>query len=203
MTETADKRIGPGGSPIVYQETLRPSWSMWLMVLLAAALGWLTLAPLSIGWGVVSGVIVAAIAAFALFASSSDITVTTTHVQVGRATIGREHVGKVTGYVGDDAFAQRGHKLHGLAYLHLRSWIKPVVRIQIEDPQDRTPYWLTSSRHPEELTSALGGSMYVSEDDLQIDDEDIPQWLIEAERQRLEAEQAEENHEQPNDNGTR
>lgn len=202
MTENADIRIGPGGSPIVYQETLRPSWSMRLLVLLAAALGWLTLAPLSIGWGVVSGVIVAGIAAFGLFASSSDVTVTTTHVQVGRATIGREHIGTVMGYVGDEAFAQRGRKLHGLAYLHLRSWIKPVVRIQIEDPQDRTPYWLTSTRNPEELVSALGGSMYVVED-TQADDEDIPEWLIEAERQRLEAEQAEENREQPNDNGVR
>lgn len=202
MTENADIRIGPGGSPIVYQETLRPSWSMWLLVLLAAALGWLTLAPLSIGWGVVAGVIVAAIAVFGLLASSTDITVTTTHVQVGRATIGREHIGEVTGYLGDEAFAQRGRKLHGLAYLHLRSWIKPVVRIQIEDPQDRTPYWLTSTRRPEDLVSVLGGSMHVVEDD-QIDDEDIPEWLIEAERQRLEAEQAEDNREQPNGNGVR
>src|SRR5699024_10520594 len=161
------------------------SWSMWLLVLLAAALGWLTLAPLSIGWGIVSGVIVAGIAAFGLIASSSDVTVTTTHLQVGRATIEREHVGAVIGYVGDDAFAQRGRKLHGLAYLHLRSWIKPVVRIQIEDAQDRTPYWLTSTRNPEELVSVLGGSMHVV-DATQTDDEDIPEWLIEAERQRLE-----------------
>jgi hypothetical protein len=44
--------------------------------------------------------------------------------------------------------------------------------------------------------------MHVVEDD-QIDDEDIPEWLIEAERQRLEAEQAEDNREQPNGNGVR
>lgn len=202
MTENADKRIGPGGSPIVYQETLRPSWSMWLLVLLAAALGWLTLAPLSMGWGVVSGAIVAGIAVFGLVASSTDITVTTTHVQVGRATIGRDQVGTVTGYTGDEAFAQRGRKLHGLAYLHLRSWIKPVVRIQIEDPQDRTPYWLTSTRRPEELVAVLGGSMDVVAE-AEFEDKDIPEWLIEAERQRLEDEQAEENREQPNDNGIR
>lgn len=198
MTVNADKRIGPGGSPIVYQETLRPSWSMWLMVLIAGVLGWLTLAPLSAGWGIASGALVAGIATFALISSSTDITVTTTHIQVGRATIERAHLGSVTGYLGDDAFQQRGRKLHGLAYLHLRSWIKPVVRIQIEDPQDRTPYWLTSTRRPHELVAALNGSMFISEESEDADEEDIPQWLIEAERKQLEAEQAEARHEQQN-----
>ena len=196
MTDYADKQIGPGGSPVVYQETLRPTWSMWLMVVIAAALGWLTLAPLSAAWGIASGILVAAVAVFGLLASQSDITVTTTHLQVGRATIEREHVGEVTGYVGDAAFQQRGQKLHGLAYLHLRSWIKPVVRIQIEDRQDRTPYWLTSTAHPEELVEALGGLMQVDEHDTEADDADVPQWLIDAERAQLEAEQAHDQREQ-------
>ncbi len=196
MTDYADKQIGPGGSPVVYQETLRPTWSMWLMVVIAAALGWLTLAPLSAAWGIASGILVAAVAVFGLLASQSDITVTTTHLQVGRATIEREHVGEVTGYVGDAAFQQRGQKLHGLAYLHLRSWIKPVVRIQIEDRQDRTPYWLTSTAHPEELVEALGGLMQVGEQDTEADDADVPQWLIDAERAQLEAEQAHDQREQ-------
>lgn len=196
MTDYADKQIGPGGSPVVYQETLRPTWSMWLMVVIAAALGWLTLAPLSAAWGIASGILVAAVAVFGLLASQSDITVTTTHLQVGRATIEREHVGEVTGYVGDAAFQQRGQKLHGLAYLHLRSWIKPVVRIQIEDRQDRTPYWLTSTAHPEELVEALGGLMQVEEQDTEADDADVPQWLIDAERAQLEAEQVHDQREQ-------
>lgn len=191
MTVNAEGQIGPGGSPIVYEETLKPAWPMWLMVLLAAGIGWLTLAPFGTGWGIGSGLVVAAVAVFALLASRTDITVTTTHLQVGRATIEREHVGAVTGYRGDDAFEQRGRKLHGLAYQHLRSWIKPVVRMQIEDPQDRTPYWLTSTSHPEELTNVLGGSMHVSEDIEETDDEDIPQWLIDAEREQLEAEKTE------------
>lgn len=195
MTVNADKQIGPGGSPVVFHETLRPTWSMWLMVLIAAALGWLTLAPLSMGWGVVSGLIVAGIAVFGLLSSTSDITVTETHIQVGRATIQRELIGSVTGYLGDDAFQQRGPKLHGLAYLNLRSWIKPVVRIQIEDPQDRTPYWLTSTNHAEELVAILGGSMYDSKDELgHADEDEIPQWLIDAERRKLEAEQNGEPH---------
>jgi hypothetical protein len=42
-----------------------------------------------------------------------------------------------------------------LAFLCIRGWIDPVVRIEITDPADRTPYWLTSTRRPEELLAAL------------------------------------------------
>lgn len=190
MTEHDEKPMGPGGSPVLYHEKLRPTWPMWLMVLLAAGIGWLTLAPFGMGWGIASGLVVAGVAVFALMSSTTDITVSATHVQVGRATIESQHIGTVTGFRGDDAFQQRGPKLHGLAYLHLRSWIKPVVRIQIEDRQDRTPYWLTSTKHPEELADVLGGSMYVSAEPDATDEEDIPQWLIDAEREQLDAETA-------------
>ncbi len=37
----------------------------------------------------------------------------------------------------------------------IRGWIDPVVRIEITDPADRTPYWLASTRHPDELVAAL------------------------------------------------
>jgi Protein of unknown function (DUF3093) len=33
--------------------------------------------------------------------------------------------------------------------------VDPVVRIEITDPSDRTPYWLTSTRNPDRLLAAL------------------------------------------------
>ena len=86
-------------------------------------------------------------------------------------------------------------------------WLTYIFRTKTSGPHSnrrygRTPYWLTSTRNPEELVSVLGGSMHVV-DATQTDDEDIPEWLIEAERQRLEAEQAEDNRKQQNDNGLR
>ncbi|HEY4616030.1 MAG TPA: DUF3093 family protein, partial [Citricoccus sp.] len=32
------------------------------------------------------------------------------------------------------------------------------------DARDRTPYWLTSTRHPERLVAVLGGGMAREED---------------------------------------
>ena len=74
---------------------------------------------------------------------------------VGRATIERRFVGAVDAFRKEEATAERGTRLNGLAYLCIRGWIDPVVKIQITDPSDQTPYWLTSSRHPDKLTAAL------------------------------------------------
>jgi hypothetical protein len=92
-----------------------------------------------------------------LVLSTPAITVTPDALTVGRATIERRFVGSVQPFRAKEATAERGTRLNGLAYLCIRGWIDPVVRIEITDPSDRTPYWLTSTRRPEELTAALSG----------------------------------------------
>ncbi len=151
-TTTAD-------SAVLYEERLRPSIWIWLIAVMVSSLSVLVFVPIGIEVGLIAAVVVFAIIALLLTVSTPRIVVTGDHLQVGRAGIERRHVGQVTGYRGDDATHQRGPALHGLAFLCLRGWIDPVVRIQIEDRQDRTPYWLTSTRNPEELARALGGSM--------------------------------------------
>ena len=37
-----------------------------------------------------------------------------------------------------------------------RAWIGPVVRIEVTDPDDPTPYWVLSVRDPEAFLRALG-----------------------------------------------
>ena len=85
----------------------------------------------------------------------SPITVSGTNLRVGRASIERKFVGTVESFRGAEATAERGPRLNGLAFMCFRGWIDPVVKIQITDPADRTPYWLTSSRRPEQLVAAL------------------------------------------------
>lgn len=37
----------------------------------------------------------------------------------------------------------------------VRGWIDAAVQVRVDDPADCTPYWLLSSRHPEQLADAL------------------------------------------------
>lgn len=53
--------------------------------------------------------------------------------------------------------AAMGRQLDPEAYVVHRSFIATMVIVVLDDPADPTPYWLVSSRHPEQLTDLLPG----------------------------------------------
>ncbi|MCB1279909.1 MAG: DUF3093 domain-containing protein, partial [Salinibacterium sp.] len=63
--------------------------------------------------------------------------------------------GSATPFRGREATLERGRNLDARAWLLIRGWVGPVVKVENTDPDDPTPYWLVSSRKPEELASAL------------------------------------------------
>jgi hypothetical protein len=143
------------GAPAIFRERLWPTVWVWVIVAGLSGAGILMFAPISMSAGYVAGAVLFAIMATLLVLSTPTITVTADSLTVGRATIQRRFIGDVQAFRTKDATAERGTRLNGLAFLCIRGWIDPVVRIEITDPSDRTPYWLTSSRRPEELTKAL------------------------------------------------
>ncbi len=52
----------------------------------------------------------------------------------------------------------RGPLAEPRAFLATRSWLTSSVRVQIEDPDDDTPYWLISTRRPQVLAQALSAA---------------------------------------------
>ena len=44
---------------------------------------------------------------------------------------------------------------HPLAFILQRPFLGPAVQIVLDDPQDPTPFWVISTRHPVELATAL------------------------------------------------
>lgn len=143
------------GTPAVFQERLWPNLWMWIIAAGISGAGILVFAPISLPAGYTAAGVLFTIMAVLLVLSTPTIVVTRDALTVGRATIERRFVGDVEAFRGKDATAERGTRLNGLAYLCIRGWIDPVVRIGITDPSDRTPYWLASSRRPEELAAAL------------------------------------------------
>jgi hypothetical protein len=41
------------------------------------------------------------------------------------------------------------------AFVVQRAWAPGAVYLRLDDPDDRTPYWLVSTRHPQRLAAAL------------------------------------------------
>lgn len=77
-------------------------------------------------------------------------------LQVGAAVVPLRHTGRVE--IVHKAAKQEalGPELDPTAYLMHRGWIRSLVRVELTDPDDPTPYWIFSVRHPEQLLTALG-----------------------------------------------
>jgi len=143
------------GAAVIYREKLWPNVWIWIIAAGVAGAGILMFAPISAAAGFTAAAVLFVIMAVLLILSTPAIVVTDESLTVGRASIERRFVGAVEGFRGAEATAERGVRLNALAYLCIRGWIDPVVKIGITDASDQTPYWLTSTRHPDELTAAL------------------------------------------------
>lgn len=153
----ADEAPTTQSESVIYQERLWPAPWVWIVVLGVSVAAIFVFAPINLTAGYIAAVVLAIILTVLLVLSTPRITVTDSTLQVGRATIERHFVGSVEAFEGDAATQQRGPQLNATAYLCIRGWISPVVRIEITDEADRTPYWLTSTRHPKKLVAALAG----------------------------------------------
>lgn len=138
-----------------YRERLWPAWWMYLATALVIPASLLVFLPISQIAGVIVAVILYSAIVVVLLATSPVIEVTDGMLRVGRARIERSFVGSVTAHEKTDAVAERGTRLDARAYLVLRGWISGVVRIEIADDDDPTPYWLVSTKRPEELADIL------------------------------------------------
>jgi hypothetical protein len=75
--------------------------------------------------------------------------------RAGRAHIGAEHLGEVETLDAGQTRRIAGQDADARAYLLLRPYLKRAVKVEITDPADPAPYWLVSTRRPEELAQAL------------------------------------------------
>lgn len=141
--------------PGSYRERLWPAWWVFLATALVIPASLLVFLPISETAGYVTAAVLYGAIVAALLATAPVIEVDDRMLRVGRARIERTFVGAVTAHTGSDAFAERGTRLDARAWLLLRPWLSGVVRVELADPGDPTPYWLVSTRRPAALAAAL------------------------------------------------
>lgn len=137
-----------------YSKKLSPAWWMVVALFLFVPTTALIFLPLSVPLGLSVG--------FALWLGSSGvlwlfaptIAVDSQYVRAGRAAIEHRFVTGMEIYRGREATEQRGTLLDARAWLVIRGWVDPVVKITVQDDLDPTPYWLVSAKNPEEFVSA-------------------------------------------------
>ena len=146
-----------------YAERLSVPLRWWVQGTMLVASLWLAtvvaLPPVA-AW-LVTGTALALLAGLLLSYGSARIEVGDGTLRAGRARIDVHHVGAATPLDPEAARRLAGVEADARAYLLLRPYLKRAVRVEITDPADPAPYWLLSSRRPDELSAALtrsGGS---------------------------------------------
>lgn len=130
---------------------------MWIYVatgfLIPACL--LVFAPIDFLVGVITAIVLYGGAIGALVLTAPAIEVAGGELRAGAARIPVRLLGAAEALRGDAATRARGVDLDARAWLVIRGWVQPVLRVAVDDPDDPSPYWLVSTRRPEELAAAL------------------------------------------------
>lgn len=140
-----------------YRESMRTPWWWYVVALFIAALlaaefhvagfhltDWIpfgTMLPLSV-------LMVWWLGHSRLEISNSELRVRGAHLPLqyvsGAIALDAATLRRVVGREGDPA-----------AFLSIRPWIGPGVQLWLDDPEDPTPYWIVSTRHPQRVVETL------------------------------------------------
>jgi hypothetical protein len=140
-----------------YSERLGVPLRWWVQGTMLVATLWLAVVvalPPVAAWIITA--IAMAVLALGLWAyGAARITVDAGSFRAGRAHIAATHLGAVTPLDPGETRRIAGVDADARAYLVLRPYLKRAVKVEITDPADPAPYWLVSTRRPEELVRAL------------------------------------------------
>ena len=140
---------------VIYRERVTPKWTSFLPLTLILPTFWLTFAPINAFAGFFSGVLVSLATLVLMAVNSPVIEVSEQQLRVGKAKIPMKFVGKATLAPSGSRFSERVPNLDPRAYLALQNSQKGLIKLEISDKSDPTPYWVFSSKDPQSVIAAL------------------------------------------------
>lgn len=147
-----------------YRERLSAPPTWWAGCLVNAAIfGWIVLVATTRAAAAVTFavVLVASVAAVARYGSVVVVR-DATGLRVGRAFLEAAHLGPAEALHRDDYRRRLGVEADARAYLVTRPYLDRGVLVRVTDPGDPVPYWLVSSRRPDEFAAAVNTAVTTS-----------------------------------------
>ncbi|WP_345267063.1 DUF3093 domain-containing protein [Nocardioides nanhaiensis] len=142
---------------LLHRERLGVPLRWWVQGTMLVASLWLALVvatPPVVAYGVTLVALLLLAAALISF-GSARIEVAHDELRAGRARIEARHLGRAHALDAEQTGRVAGREADARAFLLLRPYLPRAVRVEITDPADPAPYWLLSTRHPEDLARAL------------------------------------------------
>jgi hypothetical protein len=159
MPATDPVAAGTGQFAAVYRERLHVPLRWWVQATMFLATFWLALTVAMPGWLAWSASAALLLGVYGIFAwlGAPEIEVRDGVLHAGDARIALSRIGAVEALDKDAARRVHGVEADARAFLLTRPYVARAVKGVVEDPDDPTPYWLLSSRHPRQLAAALRG----------------------------------------------
>ncbi|WP_396291114.1 DUF3093 domain-containing protein [Curtobacterium sp. KT1] len=139
----------------MYRERLWAPPALYLATALVIPATLLVFLPISVLAGVLVAIGMELGVLVLLWALAPTIEVTESEFRAGKAHLPRALVGTVEAFEGAEATTQRGPKLDARAWTLFRGYVRGVVKVEVRDDADPTPYWLVSVRQPTKVVEAL------------------------------------------------
>ena len=144
-------------SPPEYDERLGVPLRWWVQGTMLVATLWLAVVvalPGVIAW-TVTAVAMSLLALAFLSYGSARVSVRDGVLTVGRAHIDAALLGPAEALDAEATRRTAGRDADARAFLLLRPYLKRAVKVAVADPADPAPYWLVSTRHPDQLARTL------------------------------------------------
>jgi hypothetical protein len=143
------------GTETLYRERLLPGLSFYLATMFVPIALYLVALAFS-GDFALAALIISELAIILLsFVFAPVIYLSQQDLRVGTAVIPVAELGEAFVIEGAEGFQERGQKLNPRAYIKFQIGVRGLAKVEIQDPNDPTPYWLFSTRKPEQLVAAL------------------------------------------------
>jgi hypothetical protein len=139
----------------LYREWQYPRAASFLPVLLFVPAVWLVGAPLQTDAGLYVGIVLALLTSALKLKAAKSIEVNQDNLILGDAVLPRKVLGSITKIEKEDQFFERGAGLDSRAFVFLKYGLPEMVKIEVADAKDPTPYLLVSTRSAEKLMSVL------------------------------------------------
>lgn len=138
-----------------YSERLKPNFSALLAVGLLFPATWLVLAPIVPVWAPIAAGLLTAISIAAVYLSAPVIRIEHGQITAGHISLATSSLGAFETFCGEERRKALGVNLDARAQLCTSPWVDCVVRLEVTDPKDPTPYIVLSTRRPEQLLALL------------------------------------------------
>jgi hypothetical protein len=109
-------------------------------------------------WAVGTSIATLLVAAAIFGSASIVISIDEQEIQVGRAIIEHSYITACRALSAEETRRRTGIEADARAHLVVRPYIKTAVEITLDDPEDPVPYWLVSTRRPQQLAAAMQGA---------------------------------------------